>query len=486
VTSARRIGIVAVYHETNTFSSRATTLAAFRGRWHEGAPALIEAFAGTRTVIGGMLESDLVRRSGVVAGFGCFATPSGPVDSDAFETILGAVRAELERHAPLDGILLELHGSMSVRGVPDAEQAVIDVIRESTPASIVAVLDLHTNASRSRFGGVDAAIGYRTNPHVDTAETGERAAGLLDLRMGDPGSAWTREHAGLALAVPPIAQRTDDEPLRELLAEATRLESEHGLLDVTIHAGYAYQDVPHLGMGFTATAPADRRDAATAAVATLRELAVRRSPGFARELDRVDRVISTLRDESRRFAVADTGDNINAGAAGDTTWLARAFLDSGSRRPAITTIADAREFDRIAARWNAGETAIYLELGGLSSPRAGGPLRGAARIAAVTDGGFRNSGPMRHGLEVSMGGAALVSLGPLDIVVQREPVQPNDPELFRSVGIDLDRVEIAFLKGAAALRAAWEPLGFVFLDADTDGDTPSSLDRLGYSPPPVG
>jgi hypothetical protein len=36
VTSGPRVALAGVFHESNTFVSRPTTLAAFRGAWHEG------------------------------------------------------------------------------------------------------------------------------------------------------------------------------------------------------------------------------------------------------------------------------------------------------------------------------------------------------------------------------------------------------------------------------------------------------------------
>ncbi len=44
---------------------------------------------------------------------------------------------------------------------------------------IVASLDLHANVTRRMLEQADALVAYRTYPHEDMAEAGERAAGLL-------------------------------------------------------------------------------------------------------------------------------------------------------------------------------------------------------------------------------------------------------------------------------------------------------------------
>mgnify|MGYP003338311104 FL=1 len=45
---------------------------------------------------------------------------------------------------------------------------------------IVASLDYHANLTPDMAALATALVGYRTYPHIDMAETGRRAAGLLD------------------------------------------------------------------------------------------------------------------------------------------------------------------------------------------------------------------------------------------------------------------------------------------------------------------
>jgi microcystin degradation protein MlrC len=98
----------------------------------------------------------------------------------------------------------------------------------------------------------------------------------------------------------------------------------------------------------------------------------------------------------------------------------------------------------------------------------------------VGDGSFVNSGPMATGARVTMGPSAVVELGPARVVLQSRPVQPNDPEMFRSVGLRPEDHALVLLKGAAALRAGWAPLVAGFVDAGTPGVTDCDLARLPY------
>jgi len=51
------------------------------------------------------------------------------------------------------------------------------VVGSSLP--LVVSLDLHANVTEKMLKHADALVAYRTYPHVDMAETGERAAKIL-------------------------------------------------------------------------------------------------------------------------------------------------------------------------------------------------------------------------------------------------------------------------------------------------------------------
>lgn len=473
---ARRLAVIGVYHETNTFSPLPTNTAAFEPRWHRGAE-LITAFEGTRTVVGGFLDGAASAGYGVVPVFGAYATPSGIVTREAMEAILAALEQELSRADAVDGVLLELHGDLVAEDFDDAEEEVARLVRRRFGDSPIAcVLDLHANMSRRRFDDLEVLVGYRTNPHVDTYETGHRAVRILDRVIREELRPY-RAFAGLAFVAPPPAQSTDDEPLQSLWHHADLLEQVHGIDDVTIHAGYAFGDVPYTGMGFEATADLEQRDLADRAVEELLERARAALPRFHGQLlATVDAVRAAVAVRGP-VVIADTGDNINGGSPGDTTWLyTEALNEPGSRF--LGTIADPSALDRIRSLHVGDE--IEIEVGGRASGTSGPPLKGRARLVAISDGRFHNTGPMAHGSLVSMDGAAWIRLANLDLVVQGRPVQPNDRNLFGSLGILPEGYDVLILKGASALRASWSSMAVRFILAATLGETDASPGRLQY------
>lgn len=476
---APRVGFVGAYHETNTFSSVRTTRADFAHRWYRG-EELREAFAGTRTTGGGYLDEASAAGWEMVPLLGVYATPAGLIERPAFDAIVAELRSAAAEAGELDGVLLELHGDMVVDGCEDAEQEIVAALRSVVGSIPMATsLDLHTNMAEPRLLDVDIVTGYRANPHVDTYERGRHAARLLaPLLAGAPRP--HRAHRGLPLVVPPAAQLTAEEPLRGLLALAEELEASPELLDVTVHAGYAYADTGHTGMGFCATAVPDHATAAEAAVERLLTLAESTAAQFGRSYPAVAEALDrALRDAAATgpIVVADTGDNINGGAPGDATWLIREALGRPGRR-FLGTLADAAALASCREAGVGGRR--HLSLGGVASPASGPPVEGEAEVLALSDGRFRNTGPMAHGAWVDMHGAAWIRIGTVDLVIQGVARQPNDPQLFASLGVDPSAFDVLLLKGAAAVRAGWGPLVGGFVDAGTPGETDSVLSRLDY------
>jgi microcystin degradation protein MlrC len=477
-----RVALAGVFHETNTFASSSTDVRAFERRngWldHE---QLSAAYAGTRTVVGGMLEAAAQHGLDVVPVFGAYATPSGLVTRTAFDTIVDRLCDGLSAAGPWDGLLLELHGAMVVDGLEDPETHLLEQVRavlDDRP--IAAVTDLHANMTQRRVEHLDILVGYRTNPHVDTFESGTDATTHLSrcLTRGQP---TILSHARSGVLAAPIAQDSDQIPLLRLLQRARQLERRHRFLDVTVHGGYAFADVPHAGLSFTVTAFDGDQAAAEQAVEELAALGWQHRHEFATDLPdehtAIERAIRQARDHGGPVVVADTGDNIGGGSPGDGTWLLHALLEAGGPN-AATTLCDPSSVDRATAA-GIGAT-VELELGGRGETLGGAPVVAPVSVRALGGGAFTNTGPMAHGARVTMGPVAVVTLGSLDIVLQSQPVQPNDPELFRSVGIEPRNYDLLVLKGAAALRAGWTPLATGFVDAGTRGVTDGDLTRLPY------
>src|SRR5678816_909850 len=118
------------------------------------------------------------------------ATPAAHVTSDAFERIAQEI---VDQATNVDAIYLDLHGAMVCEHLDDGEGELLERLRRAVGprVPIVASLDLHANVTEKMLTCADALVAYRTYPHVDMAETGDRAAFLL-RRLLQRGNALTR------------------------------------------------------------------------------------------------------------------------------------------------------------------------------------------------------------------------------------------------------------------------------------------------------
>ena len=90
-------------HETNTFSSKPTTVADFRlpGCWTEG-EAMYD-MRGTNTEIGGFIQESEARGIDLVMTLATNAAPMGRVVDEMVDVFLNRLYAGLEDHPDIDG-----------------------------------------------------------------------------------------------------------------------------------------------------------------------------------------------------------------------------------------------------------------------------------------------------------------------------------------------------------------------------------------------
>src|SRR5262249_8995888 len=170
-------------HEPTTFNPLRTDRAAFAAQSLTFGPALLDEWKDAHHEVGGFLEAAAVEGFEPVPILMAWAIPSGPVANEVFDEVTGRLIEELQRQRP-DGLLLALHGAMVTESHLDADGEVLARIRAAIGPDfpIVVTFDLHGNLSQRGIDCCDAAVAYRTCPHVDQRECGRRAASLL-LRM---------------------------------------------------------------------------------------------------------------------------------------------------------------------------------------------------------------------------------------------------------------------------------------------------------------
>src|SRR5213078_4276385 len=168
-------------HETNTFSTIPTDRRQFEARDLRYGGELLEAYRGTGTCLGGMIDVAEARGVTLVPSLAAAAAPAGRVAAAFYEETTRRVLADLATAGRLDGVLLDLHGAMVPEGLDDGEGDLITAVRAAVGPSvpIAVTLDFHGNLSAAMVHDATLLHGYKTYPHVDMAERGAEATARL-------------------------------------------------------------------------------------------------------------------------------------------------------------------------------------------------------------------------------------------------------------------------------------------------------------------
>lgn len=128
------------------------------------------------------------------------ALPGGVVTRAAFEELAGEIIDRLTKMVAsmgsIQGLWYDIHGAMCVEEIDDVEAELLQRIRKVIGPDVLvsASMDLHGNVSRELAHQTDLITCYRTAPHVDVAETRERACRnlveVLDEGSNRPFKAW--------------------------------------------------------------------------------------------------------------------------------------------------------------------------------------------------------------------------------------------------------------------------------------------------------
>src|SRR5215211_6511326 len=124
-----RVAAAQLSHETNRFSAVRTGLDAFRAAGLAFGPEILPAGRGTNTAFGGFIAGADEQGFDLIPILSVWATPSGLVTREAFETLTWALTDGLRAAAPLDGVLLALHGAMVTEEYDDADGEVLHRVR---------------------------------------------------------------------------------------------------------------------------------------------------------------------------------------------------------------------------------------------------------------------------------------------------------------------------------------------------------------------
>ncbi|SIR87693.1 Microcystin degradation protein MlrC, contains DUF1485 domain [Haladaptatus litoreus] len=455
-------------HETNTFVTSKTGRDLFKERREYFGDEIPKKLQGTNTQVGGVIDVAENNSVELIHTVAATATPSGLVEADIYEfyceQILDGVR---EHAADLDGVMLCLHGAMVPEGLDDGEGPLISSVREiiGEEVPIAVTLDLHGNITDEMVSKSDVLIGFESYPHTDMADTGR--TGMRELIRTiqsdiDPVSHIERPPV---LAMGP-KQNTREGPMADVMAKAREYEERDNIVKVSVFPGFHQADIPSMGWSIPVIADSNS-DAAREVSRELAEYIWDRREDFVSDypeppeaVAEAKRLAADLDPDDGFVLMADVGDNPGGGGAADGTTVLREMIDQELTNAGFAIVRDP---ETVAQCVDAGVgERTNVNLGGKTDDFHGDPIADLnVYVKAVTDGEFRNTGPMGTGGENHLGRTVLIECGQDDgvsVIMTENRMQPLDAEIWRHVGIQPERLNVLVVKSTNHYRADYEPM----------------------------
>jgi microcystin degradation protein MlrC len=481
-----RIAVGGFQHETNTFAPVSADFAAFEQA--DAWPALtrgdglFDAVAGINLPLAGFVTAAQQAGHTLLPLSWCSASPSAQVTEDAFERISAMLLEDIAAARP-DAVYLDLHGAMVSEHFQDGEGELLRRVRAALgpDAPLVASLDLHTNMSPEMCAAASALVAYRSYPHIDMAETGGRAAGLMD-RILSAATAPATHFRPVEFLIPINAQCTMEEPAGGLYRRLGELEAASGVWSLSFAMGFPPADIAICGpsvYGCGADAAAVRH-----AVEALADGIEAREGEFTSELftpGEAVRLAMANKDEGP-FIIADTQDNPGAGGNSDTVGMLEALLHGGAEGAVLAILYDP-EIAETAHRAGEGRRFSGL-LGGKSGEGGQRPFAGKFRVERLGDGRFTATGPMWRGARMELGPMALLKVedkgAEVRVIVSSRKFQAADQSLFRHLGLEPAAQKILVLKSSVHFRADFQPIAARIITALAPGPNLADPQKFPY------
>lgn len=482
---AKRVGIVALLQESNSFIARQTTLEHFEQDMLLTGPILRERLLQAHHEIGGFFAG--LEQAGIepVPIFAARAVPYGVMTNETFESLMAMLEAEVRKALPLDGVLVAPHGATVSERVLDVDghwlQRIRSLVGPSCP--VIGTIDPHANLSAAMVDATNALVAYRTNPHVDQRDRGLEAARLMARTLAG------EIRPCQAAAFPPMViniecQQTDAPPCLPIYEAAAAMREQNGVLSTSIGLGFPYADVPEMGAATLVVTDGDRGLATELANDLAMRLWKSRS-SFEPQLTSIEAALDTVEQLAmsgrldRPVCLLDMGDNVGGGSPGDSTYLAQAIHD---RRiaDAFVCLCDPAAVERAQDAKNGDR--LELAVGGHTDDRHGSPLKTSFTLIARSEGRFEESQP-RHGgfTRFDQGPTVVVRTDHgLTVMLTSRRMAPWSLAQLRHCGLEPAAFKAVVAKGVHAPVAAYREVSQQFIRVNTPGVTSADLSGFEY------
>jgi microcystin degradation protein MlrC len=464
-----RIFIAGLATETNTFAPFPTGRSGFAisRKGSGGGGALAGPLGVFRT---------LAQRDGheTVESLSAFAQPSGRTVRALYEEMRDEILADLKAAAPVDVVLLMLHGAMAAEGIDDCEGDILSRARVISPQAVIgAELDPHCHLTAQMVAAADLILIAREYPHID-----------FDVRAADLYRLATATAKG---EISPRAALVDtrllgfyptfDSPMKEVVAGLRAMTGQGGVITAELAHGFPWGDVADIGTRVLIYADGDSALAAREAEQVAFDLYWQRRE-LSLNLPSIDASLDRARGLNGRTVLGDFADNPGGGAPGDSTFFLRALIDKGVDDAVIGAFWDP-QMAQVCVDAGVGAV-VPLRIGGKCGPTSGEPVDLTVEVMGTAE---RHSQGV-FGQRQAMGPSAWVRAGGIDIVLCSQRTQVFEPDAFTGLGVPLDNRRLVIVKSSNHYRAGFDAIADQLWHVASPGAISLDLASVPYTKTP--
>jgi microcystin degradation protein MlrC len=304
---------------------------------------------------------------------------------------------------------------------------------------IAVSFDLHANVTRRRVENASIIIGYKTNPHRDHRQTGQRTGELLIRTIRgevQPVMVMNKmrllKGGGMNIDLLP--------PFRKIFRAMKKMERNDEVLSVSFFPVHLWIDEPELGYTTIAITNANP----TLAQQKADELAdmawaVRDVPQPAGNTPEEAIAIARKKNIARRFGTTvfcDVSDAVGTGTPGESTWILKALLEKGSD---LTSYLTMRDEEAAHQAWQHGiGDSITLSVGG--------------KLDTIYNRPVTFKGNIIYREETSFGKTLIIRHNGIHLVLAELPMASREPADFKKLGLSLWDADIVVVKNLFPFR----------------------------------
>jgi len=397
----KRVGIVGLYNESNTFCKKRTEWSDFEDGHLFLGKQILEEYTNAFHEIGGFIEAIADINIELIPIFFAEATPGGIIEHSCYEGLKYRLIHELETVMPLDAVYVVAHGAAVSEVERDMDGDWLSVVRSCVgdDVYIVGSLDPHANVSQKMIEATDALQAYRTNPHLDQRETGVRVATLL-RKMLFENLRIKQELIQFSASMSIEQQETNVEPCVSLYRELNNLVALNKGYDMSFILGFPYADVDEMGSSIVLLSEYD--EDTTVLKSKLKACVESYYDDFVGDKVTIEDVL--IGNWQKPLLVLDMGDNVGGGAMGNSSYILDIFEERGIQHAYCCIYAPelVSKIDKVPIG-----TELIISFSKYNSLNA--KVEYKVKVMDLQDGKFVETAP-RHGGQVhyDMGKVALV------------------------------------------------------------------------------